>query len=96
MAACDGLLLFMSSWDVLCKTRNYCTLLQAVTKRRCDELYAGKQLAGVLFMARTLDCLCSYNIKPIPVLYRLAVIRGAGRLNFMFPHSVRYKIIFNG
>jgi hypothetical protein len=43
MAAGDGLLLFMSSWDVLGTTRNYCTLLQVVTKRRCDELHAYKQ-----------------------------------------------------
>ncbi len=43
MVAGDGLLLFMLSSDVLGTTRNYCTLLQAVTKRRGNELHAYKQ-----------------------------------------------------
>jgi len=37
MATAGALLLIMLSWDVLGTTGNYCTWLQAVTKRRCND-----------------------------------------------------------
>ena len=43
MVTGENSLLFMSSLDVLGTTRNYCTLVQAVTKRRRSELPFGKQ-----------------------------------------------------
>jgi hypothetical protein len=43
MVTGENSLLLMSSLDVLGTTRNYCTLVQAVTKRRRNELTAGKQ-----------------------------------------------------
>lgn len=59
MVAGDALLLFMSS-SMYWHNWNYCTLLQAVTKRRCHQLQVGKRERH-LGTARTLAGLCGYN-----------------------------------
>lgn len=66
MVAADGLLLFMSSSDVLGTTR--------IIVPDCKPLLKGETMnylhtinAGILFIARTSAYLCGYNIEIIPV-----------------------------